>query len=131
MTMTTLPSNLPIRSMSNGKCVVRSWFVSVVLLWNSAAFGASVSPQPIAGWRIQLIAETPKIKHPSVVACAPDGRAFVAEDPMDISLPKADSTEGRILCIDPDGQITVFATNVYAVFGMQYQIGRASCRERV
>ena len=120
----TRPSNLPIRSISNGKCVVRSWFVSVVLLWNSAALGASVSLQPIAGWRIELIAEAPKIKHPSVVACAPDGRVFVAEDPMDISLPKADATEGRILCIHPDGQITVFATNLHAVFGMQYLEGK-------
>jgi len=93
-------------------------------LWSSAASGASVLPQPIAGWRIELVAEAPKVKHPSVVACAPDGRVFVAEDPMDISLPKADATEGRILCIHPDGQITVFATNLYAVFGMQYLEGK-------
>ncbi len=124
MTLTTLPSNLPIRSISNGKCVARSWFVSVVLLWSSAAFGAPVLPQPVAGWRIELIAEAPKVKHPSVVACAPDGRVFVAEDPMDISLPKADVAEGRILCIHPVGQITVFATNLYAVFGMQYLEGK-------
>jgi putative membrane-bound dehydrogenase-like protein len=72
---------------------------------------------------MELVAEAPRIKHPSVVACAPDGRVFVAEDPMDISLPKADATEGRILCLHPDGRLTVFAEGLYAVFGMQYLEG--------
>src|SRR5437773_646558 len=66
----------------------------------------------------------PRIRHPSVVACSPDGRVFVAEDPMDISLPKADLTEGRILCLHLDGRITVFAEKLYAVFGMQYLEGK-------
>jgi putative membrane-bound dehydrogenase-like protein len=105
----------------NRESIVRSLFV---IFCSFPVFGASVLPQPIAGWRIELIAEAPKIKHPSVVACAPDGRVFVAEDPMDISLPKADATEGRILCFYPDGRITVFAENLYAVFGMQYLEGK-------
>src|SRR5205809_6190707 len=86
--------------------------------------GASELPQPPPNWRLEVVLQAPVLKHPSVVACAPDGRVFVAEDPMDISLPKADATEGRILCIHPDGQITVFATNLYAVFGMQYLEGK-------
>lgn len=49
---------------------------------------------PIPGWRIELVAQAPEIRHPSVVACAPDGRVFVAEDPMDISRP-AQVAEGR------------------------------------
>ena len=100
-----------------------SLFVSFVLFCGYSALGDSVLPQPIAGWHIELIGEAPRIRHPSVVACAPDGRVFVAEDPMDISLPKADATEGRILCIHPDGGITVFAEKLYAVFGMQYLEG--------
>ena len=85
---------------------------------------ASPLPQPIPNWRIELVAEAPQIKHPSVVACAPDGRVFVAEDPMDISLPKADAAEGRILCLHPDGHTTVFADKLYAVFGLQYLEGK-------
>ncbi len=85
---------------------------------------ASPLPQPLPGWRIELVAAAPKIQHPSVVACAPDGRVFVAEDPMDISLPKADVAEGRILCLYPDGHSTVFADGLYAVFGLQYLEGR-------
>jgi putative membrane-bound dehydrogenase-like protein len=95
-----------------------------VLFAATAAFCVSAPPQPIAGWRIELIAEAPKIRHPSVVACAPDGRVFVAEDPMDISLPKADATEGRILCFHPDGRVTAFAEKLYAIFGMQYLEGK-------
>src|ERR1051326_1867029 len=59
-------------------------FVCLVLFRESGV--AAALPRPIAGWRIALVAEAPKVRHPSVVACAPDGRVFVAEDPMDISL---------------------------------------------
>jgi putative membrane-bound dehydrogenase-like protein len=81
-------------------------------------------PEPVPGWRMELVAEAPKVQHPSVVTCAPDGRVFVAEDPMDIRLPQADAAEGRILCLHPDGQVTVFAEKLYAVFGLQYLEGR-------
>lgn len=80
-------------------------------------------PVPIPGWKIELIAHAPDLSHPSVVTCSPDGRVFVAEDPMDIRSP-ADSTNGRILCIHPDGRRTVFADQLHAVFGMQYFAGR-------
>jgi putative membrane-bound dehydrogenase-like protein len=81
-------------------------------------------PEPLPGWRMELVAQAPAIRHPSVVACAPDGRVFVAEDPMDISLPKADAAEGRVLCLHPNGKITVFADKLYAVFGLQYLEGK-------
>lgn len=85
---------------------------------------ASPLPEPIPGWRVEVVLEAPQLKHPSVVATAPDGRVFVAEDPMDISTPKADATEGRILCLHPDGKVTVFAERLYAVFGLQYLEGK-------
>ncbi len=93
-------------------------------LMGFGAVAASPLPQPVANWRMELVAEAPRVKHPSVVACAPDGRVFVAEDPMDISLPKADAAEGRILCLHPDGRTTVFAEKLYAVFGLQYLEGK-------
>src|SRR5687767_4284280 len=76
-----------------------------------------------AGWTIERVAQAPQIRHPSVVCCAPDGRLFVAEDPMDINAP-ADQPLGRIVCILPDGKSTVFAEKLYAVFGMQYLEGK-------
>jgi putative membrane-bound dehydrogenase-like protein len=94
-----------------------------LLLFACGALHAAV-PEPIPGWRMELVAEAPRVKHPSVVACAPDGRVFVAEDPMDISLPNAGAAEGRILCLQTNGQITVFAEKLYAVFGLQYLEGR-------
>jgi putative membrane-bound dehydrogenase-like protein len=81
-------------------------------------------PTPPAGWKLETILSAPDIKHPSVVCCAPDGRAFVAEDPMDIATPKASAAEGRIICIHPDGHRTVFADKLFAVFGMQYLDGK-------
>jgi putative heme-binding domain-containing protein len=81
-------------------------------------------PVPLTGWEIKLVAEAPVIRHPSVVCVAPDGRVFVAEDPMDISTKKASEQLGRIICLFPDGRMTVFAENLHAVFGMQYLEGR-------
>jgi putative heme-binding domain-containing protein len=79
-------------------------------------------PVPIPGWTLHLVAQAPDIQHPSVVTVAPDGRVFVAEDPMDIRSP-ANATEGRILCFHPDGRRIVFAEGLHAVFGMQYLEG--------
>ncbi|MBC7979809.1 MAG: DUF1080 domain-containing protein [Armatimonadetes bacterium] len=77
------------------------------------------------GWKVELIAQTPEIKHPSVVCTAPDGRVFVAEDPMDIREDTpADSKNGRIICLHPGGKRTVFASGLHAVFGMQYLEGK-------
>src|SRR4026209_644189 len=87
------------------------------------AHAAPKSPNPPADWRIELVAEAPAITHPSVVCAAPGGRVFVAEDPMDFSAP-ANATHGRIVCFHPDGRRTIFATNLYAVFGMQYLEGK-------
>jgi putative membrane-bound dehydrogenase-like protein len=80
-------------------------------------------PTAPENWRIEVVASAPEVLHPSVVCAAPDGRVFVAEDPMDIRLP-ANSANGRILCFHPDGRRTVFATNLFAVFGMQYLEGK-------
>lgn len=82
------------------------------------------APKPPPGWTLELVAAAPDIRHPSVVCAAPNGRVFVAEDPMDISTPKANETKGRILCLHSDGRRTVFAENLHAVFGMQYLEGK-------
>ncbi|HXU78266.1 MAG TPA: HEAT repeat domain-containing protein, partial [Methylomirabilota bacterium] len=85
---------------------------------------AASLPEPPSGWRLELVTAAPALRHPSVVCCAPDGRVFVAEDPMDISTAHADAPEGRILCFRPDGSHTVFAERLHAVFGMQYLEGK-------
>ena len=98
--------------------------IALALLASTVGAFAAALPQPAAGWRLELVAEAPRIKHPSVVCTAPDGRVFVAEDPMDIRIDTpADSTNGRIVYLNPDGRRTVFAEKLYAVYGMQYLEG--------
>jgi len=97
--------------------------ITSLLISLPIASPAAAVPQPVPGWRMELVAEAPQVNHPSVVCTAPDGRVFVAEDPMDIRI-AADATEGRILCLRPDGRWTVFAEGLHAVFGMQYLEGR-------
>src|SRR5438046_7450668 len=82
------------------------------------------APTPPPDWRMDLVAQAPEVRHPSVVCVAPDGRVFVAEDPMGISTAHADAKDGRIICVQPDGRRTVFAEKLHAVFGMQYLEGK-------
>jgi putative membrane-bound dehydrogenase-like protein len=106
-------------------CLARVVFLltSTLVVAPTVSWSAPGAPTPPQDWRLELISEAPVIRHPSVVCSAPDGRIFVAEDPMDIRVP-ADATHGRILCFRPNGEHTVFATNLYAVFGMQYLEGK-------
>ena len=98
-------------------------FIALLILLSGRVLAQQpLPPVPIPGWTLHLVAQAPDIQHPSVVTVAPDGRVFVAEDPMDIRSP-ANATEGRILCFHPDGRRTVFAEGLHAVFGMQYLEG--------
>lgn len=109
-----------------------SFRLCLALLTLSALTGAAASPNPnpsplplaASPWRLELVAQAPDLKHPSVVCIAPDGRVFVAEDPMDISTDRADEKAGRILCLAPGGKTTVFAEGLHAVFGMKYLEGK-------
>ena len=103
---------------------LRVLVVAAIAAPASAAPAAATLPTPPPGWTLEVVAAAPVVRHPSVVCCAPDGRVFVAEDPMDIALPSAELPRGRILCLHGDGRMTVFAENLHAVFGMQHLDGR-------
>jgi putative membrane-bound dehydrogenase-like protein len=79
-------------------------------------------PKAPPDWKVEVLARAPQIQHPSVVVAAPDGRIFVAEDPVDMHLPSSAEAD-RILCFHPDGHVTVFAEKLHAVFGMLYLDG--------
>src|SRR5262245_39611843 len=96
----------------------------LIIFGSALVLDAASRPEPPPGWRLELVAQAPEIRHPSVVCVDPDGRVFVAEDPMDISTEHADATQGRILCFHPNGRRTVFAEKLHAVFGMQYLEGK-------
>ncbi len=96
----------------------------LLLPWAALLGAPTVNPDPVPGWHLELLAHAPDIQNPSVVTCAPDGRIFVAEDPMDIRTALANAMEGRIICLHPDGQRSVFAEGLGAAFGLQYLEGR-------
>ena len=74
-------------------------------------------------WKVEIVLKAPQIHYPSVVCTAPDGRVFFGEDPMDMPGP-ANKPSDRVMCLHPDGKLTVFADNLYAVFGLQYIDGK-------
>ena len=99
-----------------------SLFVVLGFLGRSAR-SAEELPRAHPDWKVELIAQPPALVHPSVVCVAPDGRIFVAQDPIDMSAP-SDSAGDSILVIHPDGKITKFADNLHAVFGLYYLDGK-------
>ena len=83
----------------------------------------SVAPLGHPNWSVEVALQFPQIKYPSALVCAPDGRVFIGENPIDMEGPK-DQPIDRIVCWHPDGRITVFATNLYCVFGLLYLDGK-------
>ena len=75
------------------------------------------------GWKVELVAEQPAVAYPSMVCCSPDGRIFLGQDPDDMGSP-SDSASDKVLCVYPDGQVLTFATNLHAVYGLQYIDGK-------
>jgi len=84
---------------------------------------AQAEPTAADGWSLELVARAPRIRHPSVVCCAPDGRIFVGEDPIDMEGP-IDARIDRVLCLHPDGRTTVFADGLGPVYGLMYLEGK-------
>ncbi len=80
-------------------------------------------PRCAPGWKVELVAETPAIKFPTAVACAPDGRVFVGENPIDMTGPP-DQPIDRVMCLHPDGRVTIYADRLYCVFGLLYLDGK-------
>jgi len=80
-------------------------------------------PKGPADWKVEVVAKYPDLKYPSVLSFAPDGRLFIGEDPMDMEGP-ATKPGDRVLCMHPDGKVTVFADGLNAVFGIQYLDGK-------
>src|SRR5947209_1980183 len=98
---------------------------SLLLLLASAAV-SQVNPEAPKGpadWKVEVVLQQPTVNYCSVVCCAPDGRIFLAEDPMDMVGPPNKAID-RILCIHPDGRITTFADKLFAVFGLVYMDGK-------
>src|SRR5437773_11186599 len=98
-------------------------------LWWAAQIGLAAElidpslPKCPPDWKVELVAKHPQLVHPSTVSVAPDGRVFVAQDPIAMGLP-SDSAQDSILCVHPDGRITRFAENLHAVFGLAYLDGK-------
>jgi putative membrane-bound dehydrogenase-like protein len=94
-----------------------------MIAWALALILAQADPQAAEGWTLEVVARAPRVRHPSVVCCAPDGRVFVGEDPIDMEGP-IDARIDRVLCLHPDGRTTVFAEGLGPVFGLLYLEGR-------
>src|SRR2546430_12327271 len=77
------------------------------------------APTPPPDWRMDLVAQAPEGRHPSVVCVAPDERVFVAENPMDISTAHAGAKGGPSLCVQPGGAAAGVCGKLHAGFRVE------------
>ena len=98
-------------------------FAALFLYVCVATAEAKPPPSCQSNWTVEVIADNPTVFAPSVVCCAPDGRVFMGEDPIDM-MSASDATDDKVVSIYPDGQVLTFATNLHAVFGLQYIDGK-------
>jgi putative heme-binding domain-containing protein len=85
----------------------------------------STDPKPpvaVDGWKVETVLLAPQIESPSVVCALPDGRVLIGEDPLDNRGGK--DPIDRIMCLWPDGKLTVWADHLNPVFGLAYLDGR-------
>ncbi|HYV28679.1 MAG TPA: HEAT repeat domain-containing protein, partial [Candidatus Eisenbacteria bacterium] len=74
-------------------------------------------------WKLEVVVQAPRLIYPTAITVAPDGRVFVGQDPIDMTGP-ADQPLDSVVCVHPSGKITVFATNLHCVFGLEYLDGK-------
>jgi HEAT repeat protein/glucose/arabinose dehydrogenase len=86
----------------------------------SAANGSSL-PESAAGWKIQLEAESPRIRCPSAIAAAPDGTVYLGQDSLDA--PGQATPSGGSVVAMKSGKITVFAEHLGNVRGLEWADG--------
>ncbi|MDB6027231.1 MAG: hypothetical protein JWM68_3454 [Verrucomicrobiales bacterium] len=116
----------PVLRLPELRLLLYMRYLGFFLLFAFSAFADKPNlflPTAPPDWKLETVAIAPKVQTPTVLCCAPDGRLFVGQDPMDMLRP-SDQPSDSIICIYPNGKITVFATNLYAVFGMQYLDGK-------
>ncbi len=112
--------------LTKGRIVTAAWLIGVgCLLIPRGSVRASADDLPTCapGWTVEVVAADRRVLHPTAVACAPDGRVFVCEDDMDMPGP-VDRPVNRIVCVHPDGRVTVFAERVHVAFSMEYIDGK-------
>jgi putative membrane-bound dehydrogenase-like protein len=79
-------------------------------------------PKVPEGFEVRLVATVPAVTYPCQVATDPDGKLYVAEDPMDQVGPY-ESSHGRILRFRDGQDPVVFADGFRAIFGMAWYEG--------
>ena len=115
------PSARTYRRIGTAACLVAIGCLAIPAVAVRAA-GDDLPACP-HGWTVEVVAAASRVLHPTAVACAPDGRVFVCEDYMDMPGP-VDRPVNRILCVQRDGRVSVFADQVYVAFSMEYIDGK-------
>src|SRR5690242_18984762 len=80
------------------------------------AEGAGPLPKTAEGWKIELVAEAPRILYPTACVAAPDGTLYVGHDPMDMPGPPTQPIDS-IDALKGERR-TVFADRLWSVMGL-------------
>src|SRR3954465_15888558 len=100
-------------------CLMRWSFALVAMMAIAArAEGPRTLPQVPDGWKIELVAEAPKILFPTAIVAAPDGTVYLGQDPMDMPGPPTKPIDSVVAI--KDGKVSVFADGLWSVMGLEW-----------
>ncbi len=107
-------------------------FVALVICGLGRAMGAATQPathpsdlpRALAGWKVEVVAQTPVVIDPTMVCVAPDGRVFVGQQTAAMENHNVMEPRDSIVCVHPDGRVTTFAIGLYNLFGLAYLDGK-------
>ncbi len=75
-------------------------------------------PRPAEGWKVELVAQAPRILFPTAIVAAPDGTLYVGQDPMDMPGPPTAPLDSIVAI--KDGKVSVFADKLWSVMGLEW-----------
>ena len=95
--------------------------LALLVASTSPAEAAGPLPKVAEGWRIEVVAQAPEIAFPTAVVAAPDGTAYLGQDPMDMPGPANSPTDSIVTL--KDGKVRTYAEKLWAVMGLEWVDG--------
>jgi putative heme-binding domain-containing protein len=88
------------------------------LILTQAPIQKTTLPTVAPGWKVELIAEAPRVLYPTAIVAGPDGTLYVGQDPMDMPGPPTRPIDSIVAI--KDGKVRVFAEGLWAVMGLEW-----------
>ncbi len=100
---------------------VLPWIAPLILPILAAQAADPPRPRVARDWSIAVVAEAPDILYPTAIVVAPDGTAYLGQDPMDMPGPPTTPIDSVVAI--KGGKVAPFAEGLWSVMGLEWLDG--------